>query len=89
VTHKIYSYFRESILLIASFLENCVRVNQRAQEKLLNSGLLFGQVALLEIWVPLLDEVVCSINSVELQPLLYEVANWTDSASAGDQEEVY
>ena len=65
VTHKVYSYFSESILLIASFLENCVRVNQRAQEKLLNSGLLFGQVALLEIWVPLLDEVVCSINSVE------------------------
>lgn len=65
MTHKVYGYFSKSVLLIASFLENCVRVNQRVREKLLNSGMLFGQIALLEIWGPLQDEMVCTVKGGE------------------------
>lgn len=73
MTHKVYSYFSKSVRLIASFLENCVRVNQRVREKLLNSGLLIGQIALLEIWGPLQDEKVCSIKNGETTSFIMKV----------------
>ena len=59
VNHKVYCHFSKSVLLVASLIESCVLVNQKAREELLNGGFCFCQVALLEKWLPFLSKKVC------------------------------